>query len=243
MLTIKQKLLKSDLFCCICLDQLTIPIIQCSTGTHFVCHTCKSQIKWNCPVCITSNLFPNPFLEKQLSCYFTACLYCNQQHLKWNIKSHLESCEYRPFNCFLCSLVIPQDTLLNHITSACNIQWIKQTSIDTSGSLGLLPHISNTPKGLSINLKDINQHFAIILETTMILFKRDTTWMVILVDANESSIKIKYNNTKQIIHSSKSIINPITTSLPLTTSTIQVYKKNALSSIDILLNQLMNQHQ
>ena len=163
--------------------------------------------------------------------------------IKWNIKSHLESCEYRPFNCFLCSLVIPQDTLLKHITSTCNIQWIKRTSIDTSGSLGLLPHISNTSKGLSINLQDINQHFAIILETTMILFKRDTTWNIIVVDTNESIIKIKYNNIKQIIHSSKSIINPNTTSLPLSTPTIQVYKKNAISSIDILLNQLMNQHQ
>ena len=138
MLTIKHNLLESDLFCCICLEQLTIPIIQCSTGTHFVCCTCKRQIKWNCPVCITSNIFPNPFLEKQLSCYFTACLYGNQQHLKWNIKYHRES-----FNCFLCSLVIPQDTLLKHIASAsaCSIQWIKQTS----GSLGLLPHVSNTP--------------------------------------------------------------------------------------------------
>ncbi len=39
-------------------------LIQCSTGNHFVCESCRVQMKRNCPVCRTSKLFHNQFLEK-----------------------------------------------------------------------------------------------------------------------------------------------------------------------------------
>ena len=69
---ITYELQKSELECCICYDDISPPIIQCSTGNHFVCHPCKQKIN---RICRTSKLFHNQLFEKQLSSYFEPCGY------------------------------------------------------------------------------------------------------------------------------------------------------------------------
>ena len=66
---------KSELECCICYDDISPPIIQCSSGNHSVCDSCKQKIHSKCPICRTSKLFHNQLLEKQLSSCFEPCGY------------------------------------------------------------------------------------------------------------------------------------------------------------------------
>lgn len=54
---ITYELQKSELECYICYDDISPPIIQCSSGNHFVCHSCKQKIHSKCPICRTSKLF------------------------------------------------------------------------------------------------------------------------------------------------------------------------------------------
>ena len=49
-ITIKYSLTKEDLICSLCLDELTLPIIQCANGNHFLLASAgqsllKSEVK------------------------------------------------------------------------------------------------------------------------------------------------------------------------------------------------------
>ena len=95
-LTVNYELSQNDLQCCICLQDLTFPLIQCSTGNHFVCDICRKKTTRNCPVCRTSKLYHNEFLERHLQNQVTECKnkLCKLKMFEWTV----DTLKYVSFN-------------------------------------------------------------------------------------------------------------------------------------------------
>jgi len=123
---ITYELQKSDLQCCICYDDISPPIIQCSSGNYFVCHSCKQKINSKCPICRTSKLFHNQLLEKRLSSYFEPCGYskCNKKVFKWSV--------------VICNCLVELNELKNHLRLVCETEWLEYCEQETSSSLDFL---------------------------------------------------------------------------------------------------------
>ena len=84
MIQINYNLERNDLNCLICYETVTTPLLQCPYSHHFVCYTCFTKSKRNCPVCITSKLYHNKLLEKSIKDQMVPCpratlvLYCKK---------------------------------------------------------------------------------------------------------------------------------------------------------------------
>ena len=126
------------------------PLIQCSTGNHFVCESCRNQMKRNCPVCRTSKLFHNQFLEKSL--FFTKCDYCPRRLFPWSIESHHQQCIYQPSECFSCKKTLNLSELKHHIRSnECDTEWMESCFDETACTFESL---ESTLRSASLNRKD-----------------------------------------------------------------------------------------
>ncbi len=135
MIEIKYSLDKSDLVCCICLEDMTVPLIQCSDGNHFVCHHCKTLLESECcPCCRTNVLFRNRLLEKHLDSQLIECgnSGCSLKMFPWTVESHHKLCLYGESECFLCGKVVSLDSTSSHIKDDCNAKWIEKDAVNTT---------------------------------------------------------------------------------------------------------------
>jgi hypothetical protein len=152
-ITVEYSLSKEDLICSVCLDELTLPIIQCANGNHFVCVKCFREVR-KCPVCRTGKLFRNKFLEVQLEPSMIQCSNegCKKYLLPWSEESHLAVCKHTEVNCFLCDSSVSLNSLIEHIKIDCDTEWIETDGNTTSGSAAMVRHQLDSANRFAIKL-------------------------------------------------------------------------------------------
>ena len=207
-ITVCYELQQQDLQCCVCFEDMAPPLIQCSTGNHFVCESCRVQMKRNCPVCRTSKLFHNQFLEKSIT--FTKCDYCPRRLFSWSIESHQKQCIYQPSECFSCKKTLNLSELKHHIRSnECDTEWMESSFEETACSFESLEYCKRTIDGFQLNLTRIQKNFVLILNEMFLFFLRNSQeWRVGLIDLKEHSvIDLHYPLIKTDFFSQENIIS------------------------------------
>jgi len=258
---ITYELQKSELECCICYDDISPPIIQCSSGNHFVCHPCKQKINSKCPICRTSKLFHNQLLEKQLTSYFEPCGYskCNKRVFKWSVEQHSKSCYYQPAKCFHCNCLVELNELKSHLRLECGTEWLEYSEQETSSSLDFLSFWKQTNDGFRINLKDLCRNFVLIIDEMFLFFKQnaDENWSIGLIDLKEHSVidvhfstiqSSNYSSTTVLTLHSKSTLYELNLlqqlpSIPLGVESIEIIPKIEIddASVEGFFNNLFAQ--
>lgn len=188
-LTVNYELNQNDLQCCICLQDLTYPIFQCTTGNHFVCDICRRKTNRNCPVCRTSRIYHNEFLERHLQSQVTECKnkLCNMKMFEWTVNTHAELCIYQPSQCFFCDKVIEMHELKKHLKDECPIDWIEKNDQETQGTLDLLQHWHQIDDGIQTGLNQIFKSFTVILNDVYVFFKKESEFKIAVIDMNNAS--------------------------------------------------------
>ena len=123
---VSYSLTKKDLECCICYDVIyNLPLIQCSTGNHFVCRKCRVKTNGDCPICCTSPLLENKLLSKNIKKHTIKCpnVGCNEQIIHWGKSIHQEHCTYVKSSCFLCNIQVDMAYLSDHLKTDCDSLW------------------------------------------------------------------------------------------------------------------------
>ncbi len=203
---------KEDLICSVCLDELTLPIIQCANGNHFVCVKCFREVQRKCPVCRTGKLFRNKFLEVKLEPSMIRCsnAECKKQLLPWSQESHLAVCKHTEVECFLCESPVSIDCLIEHIKSDCDTEWLERNDNSTSGSASMVVHQMNSS---TIKLPDTKANVSIILQQLVLMLKWDDNvgYHIALIDCeqNSSGTELRYTlkpNSHSVTHSKVSLL-------------------------------------
>ena len=210
-ITIKYSLTKEDLICSVCLDELTLPIIQCANGNHFVCVKCFRHMQRKCPVCRTGKLFRNKFLEANLEPSMTRCRNeeCKKQLLPWSQESHLAVCKHTQVECFLCESPVSTHSLIEHIKTYCDTEWLERDANSTSGGASMVEHQMNSSK---IKMPDTKANVSIILQQLVLMLKWDDNvgYHIALIDCaqNSSEMEITFTlkpNPHSVSHSRVSL--------------------------------------
>ena len=131
---------QSALTCCVCLENINFPIIQCANGSnpHFICMTCQPRVNQKCPQCKTKSLFYNKQLQVTLAPFLESCTneYCKMRMFQWNLNEHVADCDYKKHTCFICRRKgISRKTMQSHFETKCNTQIVQRnmSSIEVSG--------------------------------------------------------------------------------------------------------------
>ena len=97
--------------CCVCLEHISPPILQCPNA-HFFCQTCRQNLRTpvKCPECReplpknNSRCYPMEQIAVNLGLLFS-CKYsssgCSVTSILTEKKNHENQCQYRPFKCWL----------------------------------------------------------------------------------------------------------------------------------------------
>lgn len=190
-LTVNYELSQNDLQCCICLQDLTFPLIQCSTGNHFVCDICRKKTTRNCPVCRTSKLYHNEFLERHLQNQVTECKnkLCKLKMFEWTVDTHAEICIFQPSVCFFCDNEVEMQNFDNHLKNECVNNWIEKNNRETQGTLELMEFWNQIEDGIQIELNKVTKSFVVILYDIYILFKKEVDFFkIIVIDTKNACI-------------------------------------------------------
>ncbi len=213
-ITIEYTLSKEDLICSVCLDELTCPIIQCPNGNHFVCAKCLPKMQRKCPLCRTSKLFRNKFLEVKLEPSMIPCsnYKCNKLLLPWSEESHFNDCKYTETNCFLCDSLVSLASLMEHIKTECDTEWLENDGNATSGNASLVMHQVGSGNHNVIKMPDTKANVSLISNKIVLMLKweDDVGYHVALIDCEQDSSKTDIHymlkpNSHSIIHSRMSL--------------------------------------
>jgi hypothetical protein len=170
-ITIEYSLSKEDLICSVCLDELTLPIIQCANGNHFVCVKCFRELQQRkCPICRTGKLLRNKFLDVQLEPSMIRCSNkgCRKYLLPWSEVAHLADCRYTEVECFLCESPISLDSLIEHIKTECDTEWLDRDDNSTSGSASMVMQQFDSGNQFAIKLPDTKANVTVISVTSIV---------------------------------------------------------------------------
>ena len=100
--------------CCVCLEHITPPILQCPNA-HLFCQTCRQRFRTplKCPICSEplpnkdSRCYPLEQIAVDLGLPFP-CKYdsngCSVTSILNEKKNHENQCQYRPFKCWECNV-------------------------------------------------------------------------------------------------------------------------------------------
>ena len=131
---------QSEFTCCVCLENINFPIIQCANGSnpHFICLTCRVRMSQKCPQCKTDSLFQNKQLQTTLAPFLKSCTNdnCKMRVVQWNLHEHVGDCDYKNHRCFICQKrVISRKTMQSHFETKCKTRIIQcnMSSIELSG--------------------------------------------------------------------------------------------------------------
>jgi hypothetical protein len=235
-ITIQYSLSKEDLICCVCLEELTCPIIQCANGNHFVCVKCYRQVQRSCPVCRTGKLFRNKFLEIKLEPSMITCSNetCKKRLLPWSQEKHLAVCKHTEVECFLSDSRISLDSLIEHIKTECDIEWLERDGDATSGSVAMVMHQLDSGNLFTIKLPDTKANVTIISQQLVLLLKwnDDVGYHIALVESEQNSARMDAHfrikpNPHSSIHSRMSLIGANTL------AEVESFEKHASLPIDV----------
>ena len=199
---------KIDFQCCICLEMIHLPVIQCSSGSHFICPDCSLKIKGKkCPICRVSPLFFNRFLERQILNLFQQCEYCELSYFK-PIDSHINECTYGPTQCLFCREVVSSKELKQHLTEDCQeLKWIEKKTNNTLGSLDFIENVELTRKGVKIRLVELNANFCLILNYAIVICKYDEYgWRVAFINKSNLQLDLYFKTEKNRIYKKETIV-------------------------------------
>ena len=172
-ISIQYDLSKEDLICSVCLDEITFPVIQCTNGNHFVCLTCFRELHRKCPVCRTSRLFHNKFLQTKLEPSMVSCSNqnCDKKVLPWSKESHLAICKYTKVNCFLCDKLVSLDSFIEHLKTDCDTEWFEKTDETIAGSATMVMNQLDSDNQYNIKLPDTKANVSFIIQEVLHMLK------------------------------------------------------------------------
>ncbi len=199
-ITIEYTLSREDLICSVCLDELTLPIIQCANGNHFVCVKCFCELHRKCPVCRTGKLFRNKFLEVKLHSSMVSCSNekCQKDLLPWSKETHLVVCKHTKGICFLCdSNNISLDSLIEHVKTDCDTEWLERDDNATSGSSSMVMHQLDSGNQTTFKLPETKANVTIITQQMVLMLKweDDFGYHVSLIDTEQDNSRMNVSFT------------------------------------------------
>ena len=170
---VRYEIEKQDLNCVICFNIMTTPLIHCSNSNHFVCLTCLSLSRKVCPVCRSSRLFHDSFLERTLKEQMSKCSNegCQRVLFDWGIEQHLTDCPYSTTDCKHCSQTISKATSMKHYKKDCSLRWIDINTFD--GETSLIEFCKETENGVVIKVESVDCSFVILAVDVVITFNRE----------------------------------------------------------------------
>jgi hypothetical protein len=163
-----------------------------------------------CPLCRTTKLFRNKFLEIKLEPSMIPCSNekCNKLLLPWSEESHHTVCKYTETNCFLCDSLVSLATLMEHIRTECDTEWLENDGNATSGNASLVIHQVGTGNHSLIKLPDTKGNVTFISSKMVLMLKweDDVGYYLALIDCEQNSSKMDVHftlkpNPHSIIHS------------------------------------------
>jgi hypothetical protein len=191
-ITVKYNLSKTDLICCVCLECISLPIIQCSSGNHFVCKDCHQKINGKCPVCRTSRLFHNQHLERVVADQMVSCtnIDCKEKVFKWGLEEHVEDCIHSEGECFVCQEPVSMFHLITHLKYECNVDWVERNDGMTSGSVQLvLDSIENN----TLKIKLTNKQVVIMIQDSIIFLNWTNNKYSVEIVSCQGTVFIQYS--------------------------------------------------
>ena len=169
---VRYEIEKQDLNCLICFNIITTPLIHCSNSNHFVCLTCLSLSRKICPICRSSRLFHDSFLERTLKEQMTECPNngCQRFLFEWGQDQHLSECPYSTNDCDHCGQPISKATSIKHYKNDCSLPWIDINNFD--GASSFIEFCKETENGVVIRAESVQSSFVILAVDVVITFNR-----------------------------------------------------------------------
>jgi hypothetical protein len=137
---------------------------------------------------------------------------CRRYLLPWSEKGHLASCRYTEVECFLCEIPISLDSLIEHIKTDCDTEWLDRDDNATSGSASMVMHQFNSGNQSAIKLPDTKANVTIVSQKIVLMLKWDDDfgYHVVLIDSEQSNARLDVDftvrpNSHSIIHSRMSL--------------------------------------
>ena len=180
---VRYEIEKQDLNCLICLNIMTTPLIHCSNSSHFVCLTCLSLSRKVCPICRSSRLFHDSFLEQTLKGQMSECSNegCQRLLFKWGIEQHVSECPYSTNECGHCSQPISKATSIKHYKDKCLLRWIDINTFE--GASSLIDFCKETENGVVIRAESVDSSFVILAVDVVITFNREEAgWTISILN-------------------------------------------------------------
>jgi hypothetical protein len=121
---------------------------------------------------------------------------CKQHLLPWSQESHLAVCKHTEGECFLCDSPISLDSLIEHIKTECDTEWLEKDNETTAGSALMVTHQFHSANRFAIKLPDTKANVSIISQQMVLMMKWDDNvgYYVSLIDSaqNHSRMEIYY---------------------------------------------------
>jgi hypothetical protein len=130
--------------------------------------------------------------------------------LPWSQESHLAVCKHTEVECSLCESSVSTDSLIEHIKTDCDTEWLERDANSTSGGASTVEHQMNSS---TIKLPNAKANASIILQQLVLMLKWDDNvgYHIALIDCgqNSSELEITYTlkpNPHSVSHSRVSLI-------------------------------------
>ena len=204
--------------CCVCLEHITPPILQCR-NSHVFCQTCRQKFKspLQCPTCRVELIQPDirshsleqiaGNLRLPFRCKYS--LYgCDVTSLLTEKAKHEDLCEHKPFRCpdmsEVCYWSGSGDQLVQHLIDEHNYRRdIRSKICSTSQTIDLVDlkfKSTNTIWPSLLNYK--NQNFIIIKKYHYNIFKKEYQIQIFVLFIGEQRIANKFKYKIEIINQS-----------------------------------------
>ncbi len=167
-------------------------------------------------MCRAGKLFRKKFLEMKLQPSMIPCRNeeCEKLLLPWSQEGHRATCKFTEEKCFLCECPVSLSSIIEHIKTECDPEWLEKDDNATSGNATMVLHQLDSGNQFTIKLPDTKAIFCIILHQMVLMLRwvDDVGYYVALVDCEQSSSRMEINymlkpNSNCTVHSTMSLIS------------------------------------